>query len=92
MLSSTVFNTKRYTIESLITEVSNLKPSQTTSVSVIAQALSPRVGVYGAKLAFLNDYVGGNLEGVINGRAGFRTYGKSSRTRILNALRRRQSV
>ena len=90
MLSSNLFSTKAYTIESLISEVSSLKLTQVSSVNALAQTLSPRVGVHGAKIAFLNNYVGGNLEAVIVGKGGFSSYGKTPRTRILNALRKRQ--
>ena len=85
------FATKAYTIQSLINEVSSLKPSQFKSKYVLASALSPRLRTTSAKFTFLTSYVGGDITNVLNGTGRFSTLGKTARTRILTALRNRQN-
>ena len=88
-----MFTTKRYTLVSLINEVSSLKPSQVTSLYTLKNAVSPRVaeGQVSAKLYAIDNFLNGNLTSVINGRGKFASLGKTGRTRLLRALKNRKA-
>ena len=81
-----MFTTKRYTLNSLINEVSQLETARVTSRAALVNALSPVAGARSAKLVALNRFLGrGGLNQVLaTGR------GATLRTRLLNALRARQ--
>jgi hypothetical protein len=79
--------TKAYTISLLIREVSSLSAKQASTFSSFVSSVSPRAGASSRKVSVLNNFVGGQLQSLITGRAGV---GASARTRVLNALRARQ--
>lgn len=82
--------TKKYTLNLLISEVSNLSNAQTSSYSALASALSPRAGRRSAKLRVLNAFLGGSTARIVNGTSSAFA-GRSGRTRLLRALRARKS-
>lgn len=86
------FSTKKYTISLLINEVSSLKTSQVSSIETLAITLSPRAGRNSAKFFALNQYLNGNLSSIFAGKGTFKSYGKTPRARVLNALRNRKNV
>jgi len=83
------FKTNKYTINLLINEIKSV-PSSVSSVSMLAQALSPRAGTSSVKLRVLNSYLNGRLNSLVSGRTG-RDFGSNARARILGALRSRKS-
>lgn len=78
--------TKAYTLNRLINEVSNLNYRQVKDFNTFVQAVSPRAGIYGRKVEVLDNFLGGHLNRIINSPA----FGKTPRTRVLNALRARK--
>jgi hypothetical protein len=87
-----MFTTKAYTISSLINEVSSLTPSQVSTVTKLANAISPRAGLMSAKVHALNTYLNGQLSSVVSGSGSFKSFGKTPRTRVVNALRARKNT
>jgi len=89
-----MFKTKAYTLASLITEVSNLKPSQVTTLVTFKSAVSPRVATtaVSAKLYTIDNFLNGKLVSIINGSGKFASYGKTGRTRLLRALKNRKAL
>lgn len=87
-----MFTTKAYTINLLINEVSSLSASQVSSVTSLASAISPRAGTSSAKFSALNNFLNGKLSSVVSGSNGYRSLGKTAKTRVIRALRARKIV
>jgi hypothetical protein len=87
-----MFTTKAYTINLLISEISALSVAQVSSVSSLANAISPRAGVSSAKFSALNSFLSNQLSSVVSGSAAYSSFGKTAKTRVIRALRARKSI
>jgi len=81
------FNTKAYTLNSLITEVAAINSK--ASIATLVTTLSPRAGVYSVKFEVIDTYLNGYLNDVLHGYTSVR--GTNARTRLLNALKYRKA-
>ena len=86
---SVKIKSKAYTINRLISEISGLSVKQTSSVKLLATALSPRAGTASIKMKVLNNTLRGNLYGVVVGtQPAFLNFtGGTGRARLISALR-----
>jgi hypothetical protein len=83
------FKTNKYTINSLIREISRV-PSSVAGFQDLVGVLSPRAGANSVKIRVLNSYLNGRLNSLVAGKSG-RNLGSTARARLLSALRSRKS-
>ena len=88
-MSKYTYNTKAYTLNSLISEVAGI--STKANLAVLIETLSPRAGSHSAKFAVIMHFLGGgnSLQDVLEGYTFIS--GVTPRTRLLNALRYRKA-
>ena len=93
MATKAVNSTKAYTLNKLISEVSNISRSNGSTVDGVYTALSPRAGASSYKFTVINRFLNGKLSEVLGNHASVSplTRGaKTPRSRLLNALRARK--
>lgn len=82
--------TKKYTIASLIREISALRV-QVSNSRQLAMAISPRTGIASAKFRVLNGLLNNRLNSVISGAGSYAYLGATPKARVVRALRNRKS-
>ena len=82
---------KGYTLSFFINTLTNATTRQVTNQGVY-DVVSPLGGVFSVKADALDTWLGYNTGAIARGEGRFATYGKSSRARLLTALRNRKNT